>query len=122
MSKPPTKALDKNVLLVREWLNLPGYHSNANIFCEVSKGDYLPVFKLSDCFRSVTVWLEYDPADQETMDNALHKIAVIRDAAAKMHASMIEAMEFHKLHPLPKRKDGRGGYRRRSRSPRPAMR
>ncbi len=119
--KPLTKALDKNVLLVREWLNLPGYHSDAAVFAEVSLGDYLPVFKLSDCFRKVTVWLEYDPADQETMDNALHKMDVIIDAATRTKAAMVEAMAHHKEHPLPKRRDGRG-YRRRGRSPAPVMR
>lgn len=105
----PTKALDGNVLLIREFVNLPGYHSIAAVFAEVSRKDYHPVFKISDCFKVVDIYLAYDPSDPETCENALHKMDVIIDAAQRTRAAMAETMEYHKQHPLPKR---RRGYRR----------
>ena len=97
----PTKAMEGNVLLIREFVNLPGYHSIAAVFAEVSRLDYHPVFKISDCFKVVDVYLAYDPLDPETCENALHKMDVIIESAKRTRDAMAETMEYHKAHPLP---------------------
>lgn len=91
---------DETVLLRREWLNKEGFHSNAFVFAEVSLADYLPVLKFGDCYNIVSLWFQYDPKDEPSMENALYKADMILEVVKQYRDAMANAMAHHREHPL----------------------
>ena len=86
----------------KEFLNLPGYHSMANIVCNIYKDRWKEdnkekvatnaLFQLADCSRAINLSLTFDDIDDR--ENNLNKIDVLISVLQEMR-TVLEREELY---------------------------
>ena len=95
---------DKNEVIFskREFLNLPGHHSMANIVASITKYRDEDVEKgqrwidihlgIADCNRTITLSIDYD--GEEDRKNALHKVDTLIDTLTEFREALEKELKY----------------------------
>lgn len=94
---------DKNKIIFskREFLNLPGHHSMANIVADITKyrGDeekgerWINIhLGIADCNRTITLAIDYE--DVEERKNALHKVDTLINTLTEFREALNKELKY----------------------------
>ena len=88
----------------KEFLNLPGHNSMANIITQIVKHNYNDddelyrnisiILDFADCTRVVSMDLEYD--SDYARENTLHKIDTIVDVLGDFREALVRELKYQK--------------------------
>ena len=95
--------MEKNKIIFskREFLNLPGHHSMANIVTDIKKynGDeekgerWIDIHVgIADCNRSISLAFDYE--DKEGRENSLHKVDTLINVLTEFREALEKEMKY----------------------------
>ena len=92
---------NKVIFSKREFLNLPGHHSMANIVADIKKysGDeekgerWIEIHVgIADCNRTISLAFDYD--DKEGRDNSLHKVDTLINTLTEFREALEKELKY----------------------------
>ena len=93
---------DKLIFCKREFLNMPGHHSMANIVTSITKYRDEDIEKghryveihvgIADCSRTITVAWDYD--DEADRKNSLHKIDTLINTLTEFREALEKELKY----------------------------